>query len=558
MTFSRVLGIVVGSVLVLGAVLGAVAWVTLRVNVPPDHCLVLIRKTGAPLPPGAAVAEPGQKGIQRDALGPGRYFLNPLVWDHELVPLTVISAGDPATWGEDYDPKNPDYQTPMLSGQRPEVGVLVQRVGKPSPDKDEVVGPEYQGIQRRVLTPGVYRINPYVYEVKKHPATVVPLGSVGVVTSRLGEMPGVETTSETVVAPDGTTTAGQPKVVQKLADDGQRGVLRHVLQPGTYYLNPYEKKVSIVWVGYNLMSQLKQMSGEHNEAIAFPSQDGFNVQIDITVVWGLHPEHVPAMINRVGEVDRIKQIILGQIRSICRNVGSNFKSTDFIQGERREEYQREVTSTLRNVCAQRDIEILIALIQNIEVRGGTAENASTSTDLRRTIQRSFIAKEQDLTMQARRETAKIRAELEAAKAEIPVARETVSADTKLKVAGIKAEADKKAQEIDAQRDLEVAQIERQVAELEAEATRVLGKARADVDQLLNAADADGKRMMIEAFGSGRAYNLYTFAEHFAPDSVQLFFAGEGTFWTDLSRLQDAAALRVLESQKPTGAAAPKP
>lgn len=548
MTIGRMTQIVIGTALALAAVLGGGYWTMFRVHVDVNECVVLIRKSGKPLEAGQVVASEGQKGIQRETLGPGRYFLNPVTYDVERHALVTIDAGDPSTWEDDYDPSNNDYQHMKAKGKLPEVGVLVNKVGRPAPVGEQVVGPEFQGIQRQVLTPGVYRINPYVYEVKKFPASVVPLGCVGIVTSQFGELPGVETVKETVVGPDGTVTEGQPKTVQKLAEPGQRGVLREVLQPGIYYLNPFEKTVQIIWVGYNLMSQTKKTSTA-GDVINFPSKDGFTVQVDVTVVWGLHPAHAPEMVNHVGEAERIKQIILGQLRSICRNVGSDYESTDFIQGERRERYQRQVTETLRKVCEKRDIEVLIALIQNIEVHSGESAKSDLSLDLRRTIQRGYIAKEQDLTKQAQRETATVRAGLEASKAEIAVARERVTADTRMKVAQVKADADKKAQETAAQRDLEVAQIERQIAELDAETTRLLGRAAAQVDELKNKADADGKRMMVQAFGSGRAYNLFTFAEGFEPEQIRLFYAGEGTFWTDVSRLQDAAAMEILSKPK---------
>jgi regulator of protease activity HflC (stomatin/prohibitin superfamily) len=284
--------------------------------------------------------------------------------------------------------------------------------------------------------------------------------------------------------------------------------------------------------------------------ITFPSKDGFTIDIEVTVVWGRHPAHIAEMLNRFGDVAKIKQIILSQMRSICRNVGSEYESTDFIRGEKRELYQQEVTETLRRVCQERDIEILIALIHNIAVRG-SPEAEQDGMDLKGTIQRGYIAREQDLTKQAQRETAKVRADLETAKVAVDIAREQINAETRKKVAQIKAEGEKQAQEINAQRDLEVAEIERQIAELDAAKTRLLGKARADVEQLRNQAEADGKRLMIEAFGTGSAYNLYTFAENFAPESIRLIFAGPGTFWTDLTRLQDAAGMKLLDStEKP--------
>jgi hypothetical protein len=61
-------------------------------------------------------------------------------------------------------------------------------------------------------------------------------------------------------------------------------------------------------------------------------------------------------------------------------------------------------------------------------------------------------------------------------------------------------------------------------------------------------------MLIEAFGTGTAYNLYTFAQEFKPESINLIFAGPGTFWTDLAGVQDVAGMKLLQS----GAAAPAP
>ena len=53
-------------------------------------------------------------------------------------------------------------------------------------------------------------------------------------------------------------------------------------------------------------------------------------------------------------------------------------------------------------------------------------------------------------------------------------------------------------------------------------------------------------MLVGAFGSGAAYNLYTFAETFEPESIRLFYAGAGTFWTDLSRFEQVGAAKLLQ------------
>lgn len=546
----RQIAALIGSLLILGVIGFGVVWSTCRVYVPHDQCLVLTRKTGEDLPPGQIIAEEGQKGIQRKALGPGRYFFNPVVWEWELHPLVVVPAGDPQTWREVYTHVDADYNVPRIDGDWPKVGVVTSLAGKPAPAGEKVVDRGFQGIWREVLTPGTYRLNPSAYKVELHNAVVIPLGCCGVVTSQLGDSPGTETVIETAIGPDGQTIQGEQRQVQRLAQEGQRGVLKNILQPGIYYLNPYVYKVTILQIGYNEISQTKVEQTQ--DTIRFPAKDGFTIEIEVSVVWGRHPEHATEMISRFGDVDKIQQIVLSQIRSICRIVGSEYESTDFIRGEKREQYQRAVTETLQRVAAERDIEILIALIQNFEVQGGA--EAGAEMDLKSTIQRGFIAKEEELTRQKQRETAKVKADLETAKVMIEVAREQILAETRKRVAEIKAEGEKKAQEIDAQRDLEVARIERQIAQLDAERIRVLGRADAEVEKLKNQAEADGKRMLIEAFGSGRAYNLYTFAKAFEPESIRLIFAGEGTFWTDLNRLQDAAALELLrkKGQESTG------
>lgn len=531
-----------GGTLVLAGLVLAFFWQFCRIYVGANECVVLIRKTGEPMPAGQMIAEEGQMGIQRVALGPGRYFYAPWLWDWETYPLTRISPGDPSTWREVFEAGDPDYSVPTIEGQWPEVGIVTNYAGKPSGELKEVVPAGYQGIQREVLSPGTYRINPRAYKVETVPAVVVPLGCCGVVTSQLGDLPGTEVIQETTIGPDGEPVTGRSKVVQKLADEGQRGVLKDVLPPGIYYLNPFVHKVRIVQIGYNQISQLKR--GEVSMHIQFPSADGFTISVDVTVVWGRHPQHLPEMLNRVGEVAKIREIVRAQIRSICRNIGSQYVSTDFIQGEKRELYQKNVTETLQRACRERDLEILIALVRDIEVLGGSGKE---DMDLKKTIQRGHIAQEDDLTRQVQRETAMVRAERETAQVAIDVAREQISSETRKKVAQVKAEGEKKAEEIDAQRNLEVAQIERQIAELDAETTRVLGGAEAQVEKLANQAEADGKRMFVQAFGSGRAYNLYTFAQQFQPESIRLIFAGEGTFWTDLSRLQDVASMQLLKS-----------
>ena len=68
-------------------------WGFCRFYVSPNHMAVIIAKNGKVLPPGQILAEKGQKGIQREVLGEGRHFLNPIFFEHKIEPLTIIPPG---------------------------------------------------------------------------------------------------------------------------------------------------------------------------------------------------------------------------------------------------------------------------------------------------------------------------------------------------------------------------------------------------------------------------------------------------------------------------------
>lgn len=96
----------------------------------------------------------------------------------------------------------------------------------------------------------------------------------------------------------------------------------------------------------------------------------------------------------------------------------------------------------------------------------------------------------------------------------------------------------------------MAAVQEEVARLDAQRIEILGKARADVDRMKRTAEATGYELLVRAFGSGQAYNMYTFAENFDPKSIRLFFAGEGTFWTDLTRFEEVGAAKLLQPETP--------
>jgi len=492
-------------------------------------------------------------------LGPGRYFFNPYRWEIKKVRLTTIPSGNPATWEwiHSLDASQRDALRAgnfKFKGEFPMIGVVTRKVGdEPAPGQVMVSrDSNLKGILREVLTPGTYKINPEVYNVELHPATVIPAGFVGVVTNLFDDESAPSASGEEAKAeePSSIGIADDSKYesrVRQLAAPGRRGTLQDVLQPGVYFINPKLQKVTLIEIGFNEYSQVK-VSDDENYRISFPSDTGYTIGVGVTVVWGIHPPHAAEIISEFGNIDRVLDKVIGpQLRSICRNIGSTYTARDFIQGAKREEFQRDLTAELQRICRGKNIEILIALVREIEVLApmGGPEGGEVTEDLKRTIQQSFIAIEKQITKDKQREAATVRAQLEEERKKVDIARESIQAESRVMVATILAEGEKKAAEIAAGAKLEVATIQEEVAKLDAKRTEILGKAKADVEKMAKQAEATGYELLVKALGSGRAYNLYTFAENFAPESIQLFYAGEGTFWTDLSRMEELGAARLL-------------
>ena len=170
----------------------AFKWSVMRVYVPENQALLVMNKFGDPLPPEMVVVPMGEnhyKGVHEEVLGPGRYFINPIEYHTEFVKLTEIPAGDPHKWEWASDGKLKDPES------APMVGQVMMKQGKVPAETAEIVGPGFRGIQAEVLTPGTYKINPQLEDVKLVPATIVPPGSVGVVTRLVGDTIGISVSS---------------------------------------------------------------------------------------------------------------------------------------------------------------------------------------------------------------------------------------------------------------------------------------------------------------------------------------------------------------------------
>ncbi|MDS4057709.1 MAG: hypothetical protein RKP73_03950, partial [Candidatus Contendobacter sp.] len=232
----RLGALVLGVGLMLG--LTIFVWFFCRIEPGSGEIAVLIRKTGDDLPPGAIIAlEPGQKGIQFEVLPEGRYFRDPYTWGWTIAKITDIPAGKLGV-------------LTRLYGQEPPPGRIIA-----GGDCSQAGPNDEKGILAAVLRPGKYRINPYACQVALFDALSIRPGAVGVVTSLVGQ-----DVLNDPLPPQARNTY--------LVSEGLKGVVPQVLDPGTYYLNPYVYNV----VEVTLQSQRFVLGGE--DAISFLTLDG--------------------------------------------------------------------------------------------------------------------------------------------------------------------------------------------------------------------------------------------------------------------------------------------
>ena len=535
------LGVVIIGIVAIGLISSLLVF---RVTVPPGKIGIINAKTGEPLPPGQILAQKGQKGIREDFLSPGRYYFNPWYYAIEFQPeinipggkIGVVESlvGDPLPPGEilaekgqqgiqreilgpgtyrinPYAAKVRLFDNVVIPAGK--LGVQTSQVGKPLPPGRLLADEGEKGILRNVLTPGTYRINPFEIQVQLVDAVNIPAGSVGVQVAKTGKIPEKDST---------------------LVKPGERGVLETTLPPGTHYINPYEFDVIVV----STQAQKFDMDSNPNtniiakdgkiletEAIDFPSKDGFQIVADVTVEWSIDRDRVAEVVASIGVEDAIiDKVIRPNARSISRTEGSKYSAKDFIVGSGREEFQKTFFDKMGVFSKARGINIHRALIRKITVPDLIAEP----------IKQAVIAVEEDLRNKQRTETAKSAALLAQQESLAEQNRRQVEGETKKIEKQLEAEAVAVQAQIQAKQRLEVAKVGLESAEIEAQAILKTGTAEANVIKLKKTAEAEGLAASVRAFGDPKAFAMYQFASKIAPNIRVVFApAGQGTLWNSL-------------------------
>jgi regulator of protease activity HflC (stomatin/prohibitin superfamily) len=522
-------------------------WGFCRFYVAPNEMAVITAKAGDTLPSGQILAKRGEKGIQEEILGEGRHFLNPIQYERTILPVTIIPAG--------------------------KVGVVTSKVGQELPEGEFLAAPGQKGIWRNVLGPGKYRLNPFGYTIDVLDAISVPIGYVGVVTSLSGEQASegrFATTKQKGILSDilqpglyyvnprefkvdvleigvnqvsllgkggaAVITKGQIMTQNRAMDELQSKVLMEQKDKRAEYLLGENSMLQQTAPAAPMVAETRGRKPAPtpagatfvlNQFVEFPSRDGFEISLDMTVEFELLPENIAWIFRSYGDLPAaVDKVIMPQILSISRLKGSAYGARDFIVGEGREKFQNDLTETLAKTLAEKKIVIHNALIRHVNV----------PMQILDPIQQASIAQEQDLTNKEKQNTAKKLAELNTEISLIAQKREQVAQETEKIRAEIKADQQKQVAEIGAEALKMVSEVEKRTASVRAEKVTKLGKAEADMVKLVDGERANGYHLRIKAFGDPAAFNLLCFATNLNPTvTVNILHAGPGTLWTDLQK-----------------------
>lgn len=541
---------------------GIYIWFFCRFYVPAGHMAVVTAKSGKTPAEGTILVERGEKGIWKEVLAEGRHFLDPLYYDYKIVPAVEIPLG--------------------------KVGIVTSKVGRELPP-GEIIAADHnsKGIWKDPLGPGIYRLNPEGYQVEIIDAINIPSGYVGVVTSQTGATP----------APG------------EFAGPGEKGVYRDILQPGLYYVNPYAHQVNVIEIGMNQVTMaggdkavsvfsarnrfsnfndaleeleantlnaqsvqrqklaeidqsrvqaaklsdgnvaMEALSADAqifgvSRSVEFPSRDGFKVALEMTVEFELLPESIAKIYLLYGDLPQVvEKIIMPQVLSLSRLKGSSYRAQDFIMGEGRETFQRDLRLELEKALAAKNIIVHNAIIRSVDI----------PLDILSPIRAVSIAREQNLTNVSMQETARKLGELNTETQLIEQRRREVGQETEKLVAMIGAERNREVAEIRADAELQVANIQLKRSEVLARTAQLKGETKVKADFMINNERALGEAMMAEALGGGSALTTLRGIEALNPAvNTRIIHAGEGTLWTDLDKASLALPAAVEKNNQASG------
>jgi regulator of protease activity HflC (stomatin/prohibitin superfamily) len=483
--------------LVLGSIV--VVYNACKIEVGTGEQAVLIRREGLDLDRDMELAPPRKdgktyyKGVQTEGpnggvLLEGRYFYNPFYWSWEVMPQFTVPAN--------------------------KIGIRIALSGDELPAGQILAEPGQKGILREVLKPGRYPYNPYAQAIELHDLITVPSGFRGVVTLLSGSDP------------------GDPNLF--LVEPGERGVQLRTLEPGTYPLNPYETRVSLV------DCRSKRFNLGQDTVMDFLSADGFPITLDGAIEFRVLPEQVAEVFVKYNEdnngdaIDEeiIAKIITPESRSLCRIGGSRLTGGQFISGDEREKFQRDLVESLTRNCKEQGIEILAVAITSIQ----PPEEIAEPVRLREVAKQQLAQYQQEKIQQLSEAQLRVQQVLADQKQKLVEAEQGVVEKT------TRAEQDQQVAVTLAGQQLKVAETQLEAAKDKASAIVAKAQAEADVIRFNNKAELAGLAARVSAFdGDGGALARNILIGKLAPAFQTILSNSEGPLMDLFSQFTPGSA-----------------
>ena len=474
-----------------------------KIEVGTGQQAILIRKEGLDLEADMELApEPKDgklfyKGVQsggpnQGVLTEGRYFYNPYYWDWEIGPQFDVPDG--------------------------RIGIRVAQSGEDLPAAQVLAEPGQKGIMREVLKPGRYAYNPYAEEIKLHDPVTIPAGYRGVVTLLAGK------------------TAAKPN--EFLVGKDERGVQEATKEPGTYYLNPYETRVSLV------DCRSKRFNLGQDGEMDFLSSDGFPISLDGVVEFRVTPEKVAEVFVKYNEdsngdaIDEeiITKIITPESRSLCRIGGSRLTGGAFISGIQREKFQQDLVKQLTSNCKKQGIEILAVAITSIQ----PPDEIAGPVRLREVAKQQLAQYKQEEIQQVSEAQLKVQEMLAQQKKRMVEAEQSVVEKT------TKTKQEQTVAVTLAEQKLKVSETQLEAAKDKASAITAKAQADADVIRFNNTAEVSGLAARVAAFGGdGSALARNSLVQKLAPGFRSIMSSTDGPMMDLFTQLTKETKSRAL-------------
>jgi len=248
---------------------------------------------------------------------------------------------------------------------------------------------------------------------------------------------------------------------------------------GYHFFNRITTDMFVYHVGTRSFpgDSMKTEQMDNKWTLDLKTNDGQAVNIDLTVLYCLKPNEVPALHQQVG-TNYEDQVLLPMVRSEARIAIGNYSAEELYQGKVREEIQKGLTVKLANALSKYPA----ILIQDTAMR-----HFAFNSEFEKAIEAKKLAA-QNVEVNKQRALA----QLEESKRI-----EAEATGGKLKA-------------------IQEAQGRAQSAKTEADASRYAKEQEAQGNLALAKADAEGKRLQANALGSGKNVVALEFAKHLAP------------------------------------------